>query len=86
MGCRQGLLPHGITDFFGTFRMLATSATRSLPPTLANWSVCNDWRLSAGKRGRVMVDESDLVAFMEQCRREATASLPPLSLKHISMS
>jgi excisionase family DNA binding protein len=37
------------------------------------------------KRGRVMVEESDLAAFMEQCRREATASAPVLSLKHINL-
>jgi excisionase family DNA binding protein len=38
------------------------------------------------KRGRVMVEEADLMAFIQQCRREATASLPPLALKHIRMS
>lgn len=38
------------------------------------------------KRGRVMVEESDLVAFLEQCRREATVNRPLLSLKHISVS
>lgn len=37
------------------------------------------------KRGRVMVDESDLTAFMENCRREASASAPLLSLRHINL-
>lgn len=39
-----------------------------------------------GKRGRVMVEESDLQLFMEACRREATASMPSLTLKHIKLS
>jgi excisionase family DNA binding protein len=37
-----------------------------------------------GKRGRVMVEESDLVEFIERCRREANE--PQLALKHIRMA
>lgn len=55
------------------------------------YQLCSDGLLThlrlggKGKRGRVMVEESDLAAFLEGCRREASASAPLLSLKHINL-
>ena len=38
-----------------------------------------------GKRGRIRIEESDLVAFLETCRKEAGGP-GPLRLKHILLN
>jgi excisionase family DNA binding protein len=35
------------------------------------------------KRGKLMIDESDLVAFIERCRQEPVLPMP--TLRHISL-
>ncbi len=37
-----------------------------------------------GKRGRIRIEEADLVAFLETCRKEADAP-GPIRLKHIQL-
>ena len=37
-----------------------------------------------GKRGKVMIEEADLSAFLASCRQEAKPEVPPL--KHIRLS
>jgi excisionase family DNA binding protein len=37
-----------------------------------------------GKRGKVMIDEADLSAFLASCRQEAKPEVPPL--KHIQLN
>ena len=38
-----------------------------------------------GRRGSLRINEADLHAYVEQCRREASASAPLLSLQHINL-
>jgi excisionase family DNA binding protein len=58
----------------------------SLIYQLCNEGVLPSYRFGgAGKRGRVMVAEPDLEAYIDRCRHEATANRLPLKLKHINM-
>lgn len=37
------------------------------------------------RRGSVRIDEAELQAYVERCRREVSASAPLLSLRHINL-
>ena len=39
-----------------------------------------------GKRGRIMIDEKDLEAFLASCRQEARPQGEPPPLKHIKLA
>jgi excisionase family DNA binding protein len=44
------------------------------------------FRLAArrGRRGKILIDEQDLDAYLESCRVEAGGHAPPARLRHIT--
>jgi len=60
-----------------------------LSPSLI-YQLCNErllphYRLGGkGKRGRIMIEESDLSAFLANCRQEAKPEVPPLRHIHLN--
>ena len=53
------------------------------------YRLCNEGSLKhfrfggAGKRGRVMIDEQDVAAYVESCRREPVRTSNVVTLNHI---